>query len=57
MSDTYRWSVDDQTTADAIAESAKYLKGVDVDAALQGFEANVRTVLDRNARDAAKDTP
>lgn len=49
MNDTYRWVVDDSVTAAAIAESAQYIAGVDVDAALTGFDKATAAVLHVNA--------
>lgn len=48
MNDTYRWVVDDSVTAAAVAESAKYIEGVDVDAALDGFDTAAAAVLHVN---------
>lgn len=49
MTDTYRWVVDDSVTAAAVAESAQYIEGVDVDAALEGFDKAAAAVLHVNA--------
>jgi hypothetical protein len=48
VTDTYRWVVDDSVTAAAIAESAQYIEGVDVDAALAGFDKAAAAVLHVN---------
>lgn len=48
MNDTYRWVVDDSVTAAALAESAQYIEGVDVDAALTGFDKAAAAVLHVN---------
>jgi hypothetical protein len=48
VTDTYRWVVDDSVTAAAIAESAQYIAGVDVDAALAGFDKAAAAVLHVN---------
>jgi hypothetical protein len=48
VTDTYRWVVDDSVTAAAIAESAQYIEGVDVDAALAGFDKAAAAVLTVN---------
>jgi hypothetical protein len=48
VNDTYRWVVDDSVTAAAIAESAKYIAEVDVDAALAGFDTAAAAVLHVN---------
>jgi hypothetical protein len=48
VNDTYRWVVDGSVEAAAIAESAQYIEGVDVDAALAGFDNAAAAVLHVN---------
>lgn len=46
---TARWVVDRSVEAAAIAESARYTSGVDIDAALNGFDGACVAVLEVNA--------